>query len=275
MRNAAAGFLDFGGDGKNDFLFVRTADDLNADRQTFGRMADGNDGGGIPEKIEPLGVTDGVEIGDFAAFDDPRTLAMAKSGNSANGTEQDGEFFHLREETSAQGVAIEQSGEESIESERRLGGNEGKKFEKDRAEFLFAAGDERAEEQISGAAEKRPPDLACLLEPNGKKGFDGETAGFERFCGGANGRAGFRSDRNSAVIFEKADTQILQFGFGGPANGNRSGVGVAGIRTGENLEKKLEIGDSARHRTNDAERGERTGGGREMTGGGNAARSGF
>jgi hypothetical protein len=59
--------IDDGGDAEDNFILIGAAGDLDADGKALGRLSDGNDGGGRAERIEPLGVADGVEVVDLAA----------------------------------------------------------------------------------------------------------------------------------------------------------------------------------------------------------------
>ena len=78
--------FQYRGHGQNLFFFPRAADNLYADWQALGRLARGNDGGGIAQQIEPFAVTPGIEVFDGFAFDRPTALTVAEGGNGGRGT---------------------------------------------------------------------------------------------------------------------------------------------------------------------------------------------
>ena len=62
MGPRAAGVFEGLCDGEKKFFFVRAGDELDVDRQTFGRTAEGKRKAGEAGKVQPLGEAHGVSI---------------------------------------------------------------------------------------------------------------------------------------------------------------------------------------------------------------------
>lgn len=62
MREWSSGLFESFRDGKQEFFFVRPADQLNVDGEPFGRLPEGKREPGKTRKIQPLTITHGVAI---------------------------------------------------------------------------------------------------------------------------------------------------------------------------------------------------------------------
>lgn len=192
---------------------------MEADGEAFGGVADGEDGGGGAEEIEPLGEAHGVEVGEVlrgagGGVEGPGTFAVAEGGDGADGGEEDGEVAHLVEEAGADEVDLAPGGEELVAGERRLFVGNREEVEEGGAEVGRLSEGERFEEHGAAADEEGVPELAGALEGGGAEGLDVEAVTAEGVDGVVNALAGFGCDGDQAVVFEVADAGVLE-GFGG------------------------------------------------------------
>ena len=92
-------------DSKEEFFFVRAADQLDVDGKSFGRAAQGEGDSRETGEVEPLGVTHGVAItvrlaGDIIA------LAVTERGFAGDRGEKNRESAKLAENGSTNKVAV-------------------------------------------------------------------------------------------------------------------------------------------------------------------------
>ena len=107
--------------------------------------------------------------------------------------------------------------------------------------------------------------------PAGRNGSTWNPARRRGFRGVANGCAGFRRHGRAAVVFEISDSQFSCFFIAWPAQRHRSGAGVAIVGALHHFEQQLQIGDGARHGTDDTDQRKRSAGRRIVTGGRNSS----
>src|SRR5579885_1477928 len=83
------------------------------------------------------------------------------------------------------------------------------------------------------------------------------------------------SHRRASVVFEIADSKALERVFFWPTHRNRGRTGILIVHSLHDFEQHLQIGNGSRHWTDHAHKRERTARWREMSGRGDAARSGL
>ena len=93
------------GNGKQEFLFVRLADELDTDGESFGRLAEGEREARESGQVEPLAEAHGVAIvvriaGPVVA------LAVAERGLCGYRREKEAEVFELPEQIGAEEIAL-------------------------------------------------------------------------------------------------------------------------------------------------------------------------
>ena len=98
--------IDDGSHAERDFIFIRPSSNLYADGKAFRRTSHGNHGRGRAERVEPLRMSDGIEIADLTALDSPRTLAGTKGRNGGHRTEQYRKRSHLGEHLGADQIEL-------------------------------------------------------------------------------------------------------------------------------------------------------------------------
>ena len=171
----AEGAVEGGRNGEHRFVLVRSADDLNADGEALGRLADGNDGRGAGEQVEPLCVTHGVPIADALAVGAPLAFAVAKGGDGGDRREQDGAVADFGDEAFAQKVGLGPGLQQAGCGEGRLCVRGGEEVAEDGAEFVEVAGYGGLVEEGSALHEEGVPEPACEGEARWAEGNDAKA----------------------------------------------------------------------------------------------------
>ena len=267
--------LEGSGDFEHQLIGKGPAGDLHADGQAFGGLADGDDGGGSAEKIEPLRVAHGVEVGDGLALDGPAALAGAEGGDGANGAQQEGEGPHFVEELGADFVGADPGLEGSLGRKLHFSLRDGEEVAEGGAEIGFAAANRGCVEHGSALDEEKPPEFARGFKTGGPEGFDDEALALEGARGLLNGGAGFEGNWNEAVVFKVSDGDLPGFLARDGTMGDGSAVGVVRILTRKRCEEQSQVGDSACQGADGAEKSEGPEAAREMAGGGDASGGGL
>lgn len=262
------------GDGEEERLFERAADELDADGQAVIRKGGGKRKAGKAGEIEPLRMAHGFAEGRGGGGA-PGAFAVAEGGSERDRGKKDGDIFHLAENLCAAEIALSAGVEKSVESDGRFRAGDLQIFEEHGAEGGVVCGEGRAEEMLDDRAEEIPPERDGLIEGGNLDRLDEEALGFEGAGGEMDGGGGFLGGLAERRGVEKADAQAAQFVWRNGAKRDGGGAGVAGIGAGESFEKQAEIADAAGHGANHANPGKRTGAGRKMAGGGDASGSGL
>src|SRR5580658_412322 len=244
-------FFQRRGDSQHLLFFPRPPYDLHADRQSFGRMGDGNYRRGIAEQVEEFRVAPGIEIVDRLAFDLPIALSVAECGYGRRRAQQDGILLHLREEARTEQIAPDPGIEQRAPGERGLSRRPLQKLLEDRTKigvtFLehvllehisleHVSLEHGAQEHSASDHEELVPQSPRLFETFGLEALYLKSRAAQGFGCGSYGCTRFRRDRGTAIVFEITDLQIPGFFFTWPAHWHRGGAGVANIRTLHHLE---------------------------------------
>jgi len=114
-RKRASGGLEGFCDGENQLFFVRAADDLDANRKAFFRMADGDRSAREASQVKPLRKTHGIEIAGTGFV---VAASVGKSRRRRNRRKQNRCVSHLAENFCAEKIALGAGFQELIERER-------------------------------------------------------------------------------------------------------------------------------------------------------------
>src|SRR5258708_3130789 len=88
---------------EDQFVFERSADHLDTDREAFVRKAERDGGAGEPGQVEPLGIAHGVAVAGTGMI---VSLAVAERGSCGNRGGQNPCVLHLAQDFGAEKIAI-------------------------------------------------------------------------------------------------------------------------------------------------------------------------
>ena len=158
-----AGLFELFGYDEEQFFLVGTADQLDVDREAFGRAAHGQREGGEAGEIEPLAVTHGIPVvvwltGGVVAF------AVLKRRLGRHGRDEDGRALQLPKNGGAYQIAIFASLLERSQRDGRIelcGLQVGLEHW---TQLGFLALCHLAEQIRYCGSEEKPPEIESLLE---------------------------------------------------------------------------------------------------------------
>ena len=164
--------FELGGDGQKQFFFVRAGDELDIDREPFGRAAHWQREARKAGEIQPLAEAHGVPIVVRLARC-VVTCAVGKRRFGGNGGEQNRRAAKLAKDGGAHQVAIRACFLKGLDGDRSIGLRGFQIMAKHRAELRFATLRGATKQIGDGGAEEKPPEVKSSLQ----------VIEFERFHG--------------------------------------------------------------------------------------------
>ena len=275
----ATGEFEGFGDGEKKFFGEWVADELDADGETAGGSGDGNGEAGESGKIEPLRVAHGFAVAanffgrTLAGPRTPSSFSVSKGGRGGNRRQENVEALHRLENACALEIASGAFVDEFEHSEWRFHASRFEIIQKNWAELRFFSSDLLREELRDGRAEEKPPELESAVEIVELEWFDVEAGLFEKFSRAGDSGERFGSCWADRRRVEDTDADFFQFFRRSLFGGQRNAEGIVRIGAGEDVEKNAQVSGCARHGADDADPAEGTVARRNVSGGGNAARS--
>ena len=114
----AAGFFEALGDGEDQLVLMRPADDLHADGEAFAGKAERDGGARETGEVQPLRVAHGVAISSAGVV---VSAAMEERGSGGDWGEEDGDVLHLAQDFCAEQVALGAGFDEGVERDGAAG----------------------------------------------------------------------------------------------------------------------------------------------------------
>src|SRR5579883_117931 len=215
----AAGLFELGGDGEEEFFFVRAGDELDADGKALGRAAHGERKAGETREIEPLAEAHGVAIVVRLAGG-VVSGTMRERGFGGDRGEKDRNIAELTKNRGADLIAIGAGFLERFESDGIRGNRRLEIVAKHGAELGFLALGVAAEQVGDDRTEEKPPEFERLFQIVEFQRFDSEVQLTQKLSGAAQRGESFRRGTAKFRIFQDANAETVECRLHDGAGGN-------------------------------------------------------